>query len=360
VQKKFYDPKLHGALWDMLTDNYRRFLPHINNNFDFQEMLSELLGELNASHTGARYGYNDPRGDRTSSLGAFFDQSYKNTGLKIKSIMEKGPLVQAGSRIKEGIIIEKIDGTEIKPGMNYYPLLNRKSGKVVLLSLYDPKEEKRWEEKVKPISSGQQNQLLYQRWVKRNRKITHKLSEGRIGYMHVRGMNDYSYREFIDAVMGEEVNREALIVDTRFNGGGDLVDDLTMFLSGERYMEFKAPDRNIGFESQRRWTKPSIVLVGESNYSDAHCFPAGYRDQGIGKIVGMPVPGTCTFVWWERLQNGVVFGIPNMAVTDKSGDILENKQLEPDILVRNDYDKVASGIDQQLQRAVEELMKELK
>jgi Tol biopolymer transport system component/C-terminal processing protease CtpA/Prc len=359
VTKKFYDPGLHGAQWDMLTTEYRRFLPHINNNFDFQEMLSELLGELNASHTGARYRFRDPKGDQTACFGVFFDQTYEGVGLKVVEIMEGSPIVQSGSKISEGVIIERIDGVTIEPGLNYYPLLNRKTGKITLLSLFNPQNSERWEEKVKPISFGQERQLLYNRWVKRNRKVTHELSEGRLGYMHIRGMSDSSYRVFIDAVMGEEVNREALIVDSRFNGGGDLVDDLTTFLSGERYQVFKAPDRNIGFESQRRWTKPSIVLVCESNYSDAHCFPAAYRDQGIGKIVGMPVPGTCTFVWWEMLQNNVVFGIPNLGVADKSGDILENKQLEPDILVRNEYDKVASGVDQQLDRAVKELLEEL-
>jgi tricorn protease len=359
VKKKFYDPGLHGAQWEILTTEYRRFLPHINNNYDFQEMLSELLGELNASHTGASYYFRDPQGDQTASLGVFFDRTYQGVGLKVTEIMEGSPLVQAGSKIAEGVIIEKIDDVTVEPESNYYPLLNRKAGKIILLSIHNPKNSERWEEKVKPISLGQERQLLYNRWVKRNRKITHDLSGGRLGYMHIRGMSDSSYRVFIDAVMGEEVNREALIVDSRFNGGGDLVDDLTTFLSGERYQVFKAPDRNIGFESQRRWTKPSIVIVCESNYSDAHCFPAAYRDQGIGKIVGMPVPGTCTFVWWEMLQNGVVFGIPNLGVTDKSGDILENKQLEPDIVVMNDYDKVATGIDQQLERAVKELLKEV-
>jgi tricorn protease len=359
VKKKFYDPGLHGAQWEILTTEYRRFLPHINNNYDFQEMLSELLGELNASHTGASYYFRDPQGDQTASLGVFFDRTYQGVGLKVTEIMEGSPLVQAGSKIAEGVIIEKIDDVTVEPESNYYPLLNRKAGKIILLSIHNPKNSERWEEKVKPISLGQERQLLYNRWVKRNRKITHDLSGGRLGYMHIRGMSDSSYRVFIDAVMGEEVNREALIVDSRFNGGGDLVDDLTTFLSGERYQVFKAPDRNIGFESQRRWTKPSIVIVCESNYSDAHCFPAAYRDQGIGKIVGMPVPGTCTFVWWEMLHNGVVFGIPNLGVTDKSGDILENKQLEPDIVVMNDYDKVATGIDQQLERAVKELLKEV-
>ena len=360
VQKKFYDPKLHGALWEMLTENYRRFLPHITNNYDYAEMLSEILGELNASHTGARYRQSDPQGDQTAALGVFFDRNYEGDGLKIVEIIEGSPLIQANSRITAGVFIEKIDGTSITPDLNVHPLLNRKADQTVLLSLLHPETKERWEERVKPISLGQQNQLLYERWIKRNRKITHDLSGGKIGYMHIRGMSDSSFREFIDEVMGEEVNRKALIVDTRFNGGGDLVDDLTAFLSGMQYQTFKAPDRNIGFESQRRWTKPSIVLVGESNYSDAHCFPAAYRDQGIGKIVGMPVPGTCTFVWWEGLQNGVVFGIPNLGVANKSGEILENNQLEPDFKVLNDYDKIAVGKDQQLERAVAELLKQIK
>ncbi len=359
VEDKFYEANLHGAEWSKLSRDYKRFLPYINNNFDFQEMLSELLGELNASHTGARFRYRNPKGDVTAALGAFFDPGHTGNGLKIAEIMDKSPLITKQKKITEGIIIDSIDGQAIMADQNYYPLLNRKVGKVVLLSLFNPESKERWEEKVKPISLGQQNQLLYERWIRKNREMTHQFSDGRIGYMHIRGMSDFNFREFLEDVMGEEVNREALIVDSRFNGGGDLVDDLTSFLSGEQYMTFQARDRQIGIESQRRWTRPSIVLVGESNYSDAHCFPAAYRDQNIGQIVGMPVPGTCTFVWWERMQNGIVFGIPNLAVTDKSGDVLENKQLVPDIQIFNDYSKISDGKDQQLEMAVEALLKKL-
>jgi len=359
VRKKFHVADLHGAPWDTLAADYKRFLPYINNNYDFAELLSELLGELNASHTGGRFRSSAENGDQTASLGVFYDENYTENGLKIKEIMPKSPVVKNDGKIKAGTIIEKIDGTLITPDRNYYPLLNRKVGKVVLLSLFNPQNGQRWEEKVKPISTGTQNQLLYERWIQKNREETHKLSDGRIGYMHIRSMGDGSFREFLDDVMGDEINKEAIIVDSRFNGGGDLVDDLTTFLSGKTYMTFHGRDRVIGYESQRRWTKPSIVLVGESNYSDAHCFPAGYKDLEIGKLVGMPVPGTCTFVWWERLQNGVVFGIPNMSVTDIEGDILENKQLEVDVQVLNEYDKVAKGQDQQLEAAVRELMKEL-
>ena len=101
------------------------------------------------------------------------------------------------------------------------------------------------------------------------------------------------------------------------------------------------------------------MLIGESNYSDAHCTPVGYKDLNIGKLVGMPVPGTCSFVWWERIQNGIVFGIPNMQVLDISGDVLENKELQPDILVKNSFDNITNGKDEQIEAAVKELLKEL-
>lgn len=360
VKKRFYDKKLHGTDWDSLTANYRQFLPYITNNYDFRDLLSELLGELNASHTGSRYYPSHPNGDKTASLGLLYDTEYTGKGLKIMEILPKNTIIPADSKIKKGIILEKINGKNIEKNINYYPLLNRQTGKRVLLSLFDPDKNKRWEERIKPMSLRQENQLLYIRWIRRNRELVHKLSNNKVGYVHIRGMNDGSYRNALEEIMGEEVNKQALIVDTRFNGGGDLVDDLCTFLSGKKYMEFKGDGRTIGFESQRRWTKPSIVIAGEGNYSDAHCFPAAYKDLGIGKIVGMPVPGTCTFVWWEFLQNGMIFGIPNMGVTDKSGDILENKQLEPDILIKNEYDKVINNQDQQIEAAVNELLKQLK
>ncbi len=359
VKKKFLDPDLHGAPWDALSENYKKFVPNINNDHDFKDILGELLGELNASHTGARYRPKNSKGDNTAVLGVFFDHSYKGNGLKIKELMEGSPLVQGEKKVKSGVIIEAIDGASIIANMNFYSLLNRKAGVPVVISYYNHSSNLRWKERVKPISISQENELRYQRWIQKNREIVHKLSNDQIGYMHVRNMSDASFREFLEDVMGDEVNKKALVVDTRFNGGGDLVDDLTTFLSGKKYMEFKNGGKIVGTESQRRWTKPSIMLIGESNYSDAHCTPVGYKDLKIGKLVGMPVPGTCSFVWWERIQNGIVFGIPNMQVTDIVGDVLENKELQPDILVKNSFDTITNGEDQQIEAAVNELLKDI-
>ncbi len=361
VLRKFYDPELHQAEWGFLKPEYARFLPHINNNYDFAELLSELLGELNASHTGGRYRHQDGDGDQTASLGVFFDPAYNGAGLKILEVMPKSPVAKSGGKIKAGVVIEKIDGVAIEPGMNHYPLLNRKAGKNTLLSLLDPESGTRWDETVQPVSRGRQNQLLYERWVEGRRKKVEALSGGRIGYVHVRGMNDSSYRTVFEEAMGEQVLKEALVVDTRFNGGGDLVEDLATFLSGRTYMDFVPQDgRIIGREPQRKWRKPSIVIAGEGNYSDAHCFPWAYKELGLGKVVGMPVPGTCTFVWWERLQDpSLVFGIPNMGVRGPDGVMLENSQLEPDIRVDNGPAQLAAGEDPQLEAAVSELLSQL-
>ncbi|SDS48371.1 C-terminal processing protease CtpA/Prc, contains a PDZ domain [Formosa sp. Hel1_31_208] len=359
VKKKFLDPNLHGAPWDELSANYKKFVPHLNNDYDFKDILGELLGELNASHTGARFRQANAKGDQTAALGIFIDDNHKGNGLKILEIMEGSPLINGSKKVVSGVIIEAIDGESITPDLNYFALLNRKSAKATILSYYNPATNTRWKERVKPISIGAENELRYQRWVKKNRDLVHTLSNNQIGYMHIRNMSDGSFREFLDEVMGEEVNKKALVVDTRFNGGGDLVDDITTFLSGKKYMEFSNGGKVVGIESQRRWTKPSIMLVGESNYSDAHCTPAGYKDLKIGKLVGMPVPGTCSFVWWERIQNGIVFGIPNMQVLDIEGDVLENKELLPDIEVKNGFEKITSGQDEQIEAAVKELLKSM-
>lgn len=361
VREKFYNPNLHNVDWEFYKSEYVKFLPNITNNFDFAEMLSEMLGELNGSHTGSGYRFKDENGDETARLGAFFKNDFSGNGIQISEIIEKGPLVQSDSKIKKGTIIEKIDGQAIDSTMNYFDLLNHKADKNTLLSLFDESTGKRWDETIKPISILQENQLHYQRWVKTMRHLTDSLSDGRIGYVHVRGMNSSSYREFYSEVLGRNWDKEALVVDTRFNGGGWLHDDLATMLDGKKYVDFYPHGRHFGHEPQNKWSKPSIVLISESNYSDAHGFPFAYKALEIGDCVGMPVPGTMTAVWWETLQdNTLYFGIPQVGTKDNSGDYLENKQLEPDYLVRQDYDMVVKGRDQQLEKAVEVLLEGLK
>jgi Tol biopolymer transport system component/C-terminal processing protease CtpA/Prc len=358
--KKFHDVDMHGVDWEFYKDAYARFLPEVDTNWDFAELLSEMLGELNASHTGSGYRPNSPDADQTASLGFFPDPDWYEPGIRIVEILEKGPLTQAGTKITAGTVILAIDGHTIAAGENWYPLLNRKAGEPVRLTLSKPGDGESWEERVKPISQGEKGQLLYERWVRTRRDEVDRLSNDRIGYAHIRGMNDRAFRGIFEEIFGKAVDKEAIVLDTRFNGGGNLDEALTVFLSGEVFMRAVPRGQEVGAEPSLRWTKPSIVVQNEGNYSDAHCFPNAYRTLDLGKTVGTQVPGTCTAVWWERLQDrSLYFGIPEVTWVDAEGDPLENKHFDPDYWVDNDPELEAQGRDQQLEKAVEVLLDEL-
>jgi tricorn protease len=357
VRKKFYDPTLHGVDWDFYKQEYLRALPSISNNDDMAKLLSELLGELNASHTGSGYRNSIPNGDATAALGLFY-RNEAGPGLIIEEVLKKGPCVKEGSRIKAGLVIEKIDGVALTASEDPSRHLNRKADKPILLSLHDPATKQRWEETVKPITRGEEYELLYERWVDRCRHLVDSLSGGKLGYVHVRGMDDHSYRTVYDDALGKYHDKQGLVVDTRFNGGGWLHDDLATFLSGKTYMRMEPRGQKLGTEPQFKWQRKSVVVMSESNYSDAHLFPVTYRALGIGKLVGMPVPGTGTAVWWEGLQNGMWFGIPQVGMIDNSGAVMENTQCEPDVKVPNEPGAVSRGRDQQLEAAVKVLLED--
>jgi tricorn protease len=359
MKQKMLVADLYGADWDYYNGVYRKFLPHINNNYDYAEMVSELLGEMNVSHTGCYYsGARTPTSDATASVGFFMDYDFAGPGLKVAEILSGGPLDKAGLKIRAGHVIEKIDGQALNGTIDHYKFLNRKAGKLTLLSVFDPATGSRWEESVKPISLGEENGLLYKRWVKARRAEADRLSGGRIGYVHVQSMNDSSFRTVIEEVFGLSVDKEALIVDTRFNGGGSLHDQLADFLNGKKVFDIVPRGQLVGYEPYNKWVKPSIVLMGECNYSDAHLFPVEYKIKNIGKTLGMPVPGTGTFVWWEsQIDPTLRFGIPQGGWRTPEGILCENNQLDPDILVKNDPDVMSAGRDQQIEAAVKELMK---
>lgn len=358
VREKFYVEDLQGTDWDFYYTEYKKFLPYINNNYDFTEMLSEMLGELNASHTGSGYRASNENGDATASLGLLYDYAHTGDGLKIAEVLLGGPLDKAKSKVKPGAIIEKINGTALTTQIDFYQLLNRVKDQNTLLSLYNPDTKERWDEVAIPISLGEESQLLYKRWVKTRHDEVARLSDNKLGYVHVRGMNDASMRVVYEEALGKYVGAEALIVDTRFNGGGNLHDVLSDFLNGKKYMDIIPHGQYIGSQPSNRWTKPSIVIMSESNYSDAHLFPVAYKIKGIGKTLGMPVPGTGTFVWWEtQIDPTIYFGIPMGGWKPLDGPFLENNQLEPDIRVPNEPAVMAGGRDQQLEEAVKELLK---
>ena len=358
VKEKFYDSTIHGIDWEGYRKNYERFLPYINNNYDFRDMLSEMLGELNGSHTGARY-YPTGAALKTAHLGVFIDQAYEGDGLRIEEVIKRGPFAVRNTGVTAGCIIEKIDGQDIKKGKDYYYMLDGKAGKRIHVTVYNPKDGKRNDIVIKPVSQTNLDELLYKRWVDRNRKLVDSLSGGRLAYVHVKAMNSENFRNVYSELLSDENrNRDAVIVDERGNGGGWLHDDLCTLLSGREYHRFVPNNKYVGRDPFNKWVKPSCVLMNEDCYSNGSGFPWVYRELGIGKLIGTPVAGTATSVWWETLMDRtLVFGIPQVGKWDKNNQFMENQELFPDIEVFNTPEDYINGHDRQLEAAIKEMMK---
>ncbi len=360
AKERFYRKDMGGVDWDGLYKHYKKFLPHINNNYDFQVMLSEILGELNVSHSGGRYSAPGAK-DQTASLGLLYDWTYDGNGLKVAEVVANGPFDRASSKLKAGDIVEKINDIKIDANTDYTELFNNLLGKKTLVNFYDPASKEHIEEVVLPISSARMNSLLYDRWVKQREADVAKWSNGRLGYVHIQSMSDDSFRKMYAKVLGEYIDKDGIVIDTRYNGGGRLHEDIEVMFSGKKYLTQDVHGVPTADMPSRRWNKPSVMLTAEANYSNAHGTPWVYKHLGLGKVVGMPVPGTMSSVNWITMQDPtMVFGVPVTGFRTAEGIYLENTQLEPDVKVANDPETVVKGEDAQLRKAVEVLLQEVK
>jgi len=256
----FYHSNFHGIDWNQMKTEYEKYIPHLGNSFEVTEMLSEMLGELNVSHAGARYSGNKvSNADATASLGIFMNYKHTGEGILIDEIIKGGPLDKAKVKAKAGMIIEKIDGETISQNQDVAKYLNRKAGDFTLLEIVDPATKKREMVRVKPISLREENQLLYKRWVKINEKEVEAKSNGQLGYVHIPGMSDGPYRSIYQDMMGKYFDKKGMVVDT-------------MFFTGVPFISYETEAKVVGGEPTSRWTKPTLAIFNESMYSDGHCF----------------------------------------------------------------------------------------
>lgn len=358
---RFYNKGMHGVDWPAMTAAYRRFLPHINNNTDYAELLSELLGELNVSHTGGRYRGSSPLGatDRTASFGLLYDMDYDGDGLRVAEIVTDGPFDRAASAMVPGAVITAVNGVELTPAADLGQVMNNIVGKKTLVAFTAP-DGKKTEEVIRPVSTAAMSDLLYKRWVKQRAADVERWSGGRLGYVHVASMSDESFRPMYADLLGKYANCDGVVIDIRWNGGGRMHEDIEVLFTGQKYLTQEIRGKDVCDMPSRRWNKPSIMLVAEPCYSNAHGTPWVYKHQKIGKVVGMPVPGTMTSVNWVTMQDpSLVFGIPVIGYRTSEGTYLENDQLEPDVKVTNAPETIVTGEDTQLRTAVETLLRDI-
>jgi tricorn protease len=353
----FYDAKHHGADWKTVRDKYQPLVAHVAQKEDLYTLVSMMLGELNASHLGISGKLPTPA-ESTADLGLIFDESYSGPGLKIAEVLNRGPADKRGLKIKAGDVVLAIDRVPITGKVNLAELLNNKAGEGVLLDVSsDPKDPKA-KRRVEVIAAPRARitQLMYDRWVRQNAEAVAKVSGGKVGYIHIPAMDDTGLELFIRSLYSDHYDKDAIVLDVRYNGGGFTHDHVLNYLAGKEHTFFRQRDGGTGLvlrSDQRRWTKPVAVVTNNRSYSDAEIFPHAFRAMGLGKLVGETTGGFVIGTGSIELIDGSRFRIPRTGVFTHDGVNMEKQGVVPDIAVAITPEDWAKGRDTQLLKAVE-------
>jgi tricorn protease len=364
LAEHFYDAKFHGLDWNAVRSKYRPLVNHIALKEDLYSLLYLMLGELNASHLGVR-GYGAAPEESTADLGLIFDESYPGPGLKIKEVLKRGPCDRRGIKLFPGDLVLAIDGAEITPTTDISKLLNGKVGEQVVLQVATnantpAKERRRFE--ILAADRGRISELMYERWVEHNAARVAELSKGKLGYIHIPSMDEAGLDQFVRSLYSDNFDKEAIVLDVRHNGGGFTHDQLLNYLGGREHTRFRQRDGGQGLvlrSSDRKWTRPLVLLINNRSYSDAEIFPNAFRTLGLGKLVGQPTGGLVIGTTAVRLVDGSEFRIPRTGVFTSKGVNMEKEGVQPDVLVDETPDELARGVDTQLEKAVSVLQEDV-
>ena len=358
LEDGFYDANFHGVDWGAIRVKYRRRAEAAVMYEDFKDVIREMIGELNASHLGTWGGPSDATGDdRTGLLGFTPDDSHTGEGVRVARVLPRGPLDREGRRVMAGDTILAIDGVRIAPGANYYPLLNHKRAKEVDL-LVRAEDGEELTITVEPV--GSVREMDYRAWMDTSRSMVEKQSGGRLGYLHMSGMGDDNWDQFVADMFSRANGKDGLILDIRFNGGGSIHDQVLTFLSRRPYCySIGRGDPDIDFNSIERFDGPIVLLINEASYSDAEIFPAGFKELGLGRVVGMPTFGAVIGTNNVPLIDGTMFRIPGTGWYRMDGRNLENDPVTPDILVPSVPEENLRNRDAQLEAGIAECLRML-
>jgi tricorn protease len=353
----FYDPAHHGADWPAVRAKYQPLVAHVAMREDLYALVSLMLGELNASHLGI--GGKLPEADeKTAELGLIFDEAYRGPGLKVAEVLKRGPADRRGLDIKPGDVITAIDRVTLTEATNVSRLLNNKANEVVLLDVTrDPKDPKaRRRVEVTAIDRAKAAELMYDRWVRNNAEAVARLSGGTVGYIHIPSMDEPGLEAFVRALYSDNFDKEAIVIDVRYNGGGFTHDQVLNYLAGKEHTYFRQRDGGEGLvlrNYDRKWTRPLVVLTNNRSYSDAEIFPHAFRTLGLGKVVGQATGGFVIGTTSTRLIDGSTFRIPRTGVFTVHGANMEREGVRPDVPVEVAVEDWSRGIDTQLVKACE-------
>lgn len=369
----FYDPNFHGQSWTALRDKYKARALAASTAQDFRDMTNEMLGQLNASHMGL-YGSSpeDTQEEKTGLLG--IEVILQRNGVKITKVVPNSPASRAESTLNIGETITAVNGDPVTSDVNFYSLLEGTRNEKIMLNILGVNGGQK-EVIIRPTNSLRR--ALYDEWVEERKALTEKYSNGKLGYLHIQGMNWPSFERFERELAASGYGKEGIVIDVRYNGGGWTTDMLMAVLNVRQhsYTVPRGAAADLNKENQKfketypygerlplsSWTKPSIALCNQNSYSNAEIFSHAFKTLDIGTLVGMPTFGAVISTGGQGLIDGSFVRMPFRAWYVKAtGENMEHGPAVPDVLIENAPDSKAKGDDPQLKKSVEVLLNEMK
>lgn len=366
----FYDPKFHGYNWTAIVKRYRPWVLSANTKQDYSFMFNTMLGQLNASHMGYRGSTPEETSEDTIGLLGLDVSNVKN-GVEIKYVLPNSVAAKTNISLKLGDVITAINGKKLSKNTNFYSLLKNTVNDEILLTLLDDTEIV-----LRTASTRTIRSLLYEEWVNSRKKLVEKYSKGTLGYIHIQGMNLPSFERFERELKASGYGKKGIVIDVRNNGGGWTTDRLMAVLTVQQHAytvprgatdDLQKNNKNFAgnYPFNERAilsvnTKPLVALANESSYSNAEIFAHAFKSFNLGKLVGQPTFGAVISTGSQRLQDGAIRMPYRAWYVKESGMNMEHGPAVPDYLVQNKPGWKARGEDDQLMKAVEVLLKDLK
>jgi tricorn protease len=360
IEENFYNETFHGQDWKKLRDQYAEFLPFVKSRTELRTMLSDLLGELNSSHMGFNsFGQEENSFFNSQSLNLGVEFSNTNP-YQIARVISEGPADFTSKNIQVGDVLTSINGEAIDLKMNREYYLNKPSiDEEITLGILRSGE--RLEVKIHPRSTGAMRTNLYDEWIADNQSKVDKATNEKVAYVHMKNMSTGSLEDFLIEMTSEAYNRDALILDLRYNTGGNVHDEVLKFLAQKPYLQWKFREGKLTTQGNfGAGAKPTILLINEQSLSDAEMTAAGFKELGLGTIIGTETYRWIIFTSSARLVDGSSYRLPSWGCYTLDGKNLEMEGVKPDIYVQTNFADRVNGRDPQLDRAIEELLKQLK
>ncbi len=360
VEENFYEENFHGLNWKAKKKQYAKYLPYVNNRNDLRILLNDLLGELNASHLG----FSSSGDEETKKLSYFTNETgiifKKNNPFEVERIVRKSPAFIRTVDVKSGDILKSVNGVKIDASKNREMYFTTPTKADELVLEFDRKGNT-ITTKIHPISNVQLKSLLYDEWILENKNRVNDLSKNRIAYSYMKNMGSSELESFLLDMVEQENHKEGLILDLRFNTGGNVHDKVLNFLAQRPYLQWKY--REGQFTVQPNFApsgKPIVLLINEYSLSDAEMTAAGFKQLKLGKVIGQETYRWIIFTSGKSLVDDSFYRVPAWGTYTLDGKNLEKTGVAPDIYIKNTFLDRQENKDPQLERAVNEILKDLK